>query len=110
MSEDLKNLKLYPYVFNFVTYFAMKLFNEGHTTVKIWFKKTDIFEYDLVFVPIPIDFKTHIVSSSIEETSHWILAVIDIPKKEIAPMIQKALRDLANSLILSLKSLHLGIF
>ena len=53
-------------------------------SVKNWLKKIDLFDYGLVFLPIPISCRVNsqMVSKN-SETNHWILAVIDIQQKEI---------------------------
>ena len=53
-------------------------------SVKNWLKKIDLFDYELIFLPIPISCRVNsqMVSKN-SETNHWILAVIDIQQKEI---------------------------
>ena len=85
-SKELLNLKIYPHhVSNLLTYFSQKLFNKGYGEVKNWLRRIDLFDYGLVFLPIPISCKddSQMVSKNKDETNHWILAVIDTQKKEI---------------------------
>ncbi|NXG42227.1 SENP2 protease, partial [Psilopogon haemacephalus] len=61
----------YPSVHAFSTFFYTKLLSGGHTAVRRWTKGVDIFQKDLLLVPIHL-------------TVHWALVVIDLRKKTIS--------------------------
>ncbi|KAG0412905.1 hypothetical protein HPB47_009950 [Ixodes persulcatus] len=48
-----------------------KVAAEGHSVVRRWSRKMDLFSYDIVLVPLHF-------------TMHWRLATIDFRKKHIA--------------------------
>ena len=54
----------------FTTFFYPKLKETGHSSVKRWTKKVDIFSYSLLLVPVHLGM-------------HWCLAVIDMKNKTI---------------------------
>lgn len=66
-SEKDSNL---PKVHIFNTFFYPKIMKVGHSGVKRWTRKIDIFSYDLILIPIHLGM-------------HWCLAVIDFKNKEI---------------------------
>ena len=57
-------------VYAFTTFFYPKLKENGHSSVKRWTKKVDIFSYALVMVPVHLGM-------------HWCLATIDNQRKVI---------------------------
>uniref|UniRef100_A0A8D2MIW7 Ubiquitin-like protease family profile domain-containing protein n=1 Tax=Zonotrichia albicollis TaxID=44394 RepID=A0A8D2MIW7_ZONAL len=60
----------YPAVYAFNTFFYSKLSSTSHKGVKKWTKDVDIFEHDVIFVPIHLRI-------------HWTLLVIDLREKTI---------------------------
>lgn len=69
LMERSKN-ENYPSVYAFNTFFYPKLMNHGHSALKRWTRKEDIFSYDLLLVPVHMGM-------------HWCLAVIDFRHKKI---------------------------
>jgi len=59
-----------PKVFTFSTFFFESLRNGGHDRVKRWTRGKDIFQYDMILVPL--NFKTE---------HHWALFLIDLSAK-----------------------------
>ena len=57
-------------VYAFTTFFYPKLKEGGHSSVKRWTKKVDIFSYSILLVPVHLGM-------------HWCLATIDTEKKTI---------------------------
>lgn len=66
-SENNKDLAK-VHVFN--TFFYPKIMKMGHSGVKRWTRKVDIFSMDLILIPVHLGM-------------HWCLAVIDFRNKEI---------------------------
>ncbi|NXD28990.1 SENP2 protease, partial [Spelaeornis formosus] len=62
--------KGYPAVYAFNTFFYSKLNSASHRGVKKWTKGVDIFEHDVILVPVHL-------------TVHWSLLVVDLRKKTI---------------------------
>ncbi|XP_069733511.1 sentrin-specific protease 2-like [Phaenicophaeus curvirostris] len=60
----------YPAVHGFSTFFYLKLTSGGYAAVKRWTRDVNLFEHDIVFVPVYM-------------TYHFTLAVIDMRKKTI---------------------------
>ncbi|NXN20329.1 SENP2 protease, partial [Indicator maculatus] len=60
----------YPSVHAFSTFFYPKLVSGGHAAVRRWTKDMDIFQKDIILVPIHLGV-------------HWALVVIDVRKKAI---------------------------
>lgn len=60
----------YPTVYAFNTFFYTKLLNSGHSALKRWTRKVDIFAYDMLLIPVHMGM-------------HWCLAVIDFRHKKI---------------------------
>ena len=67
-SEKDKNL---PKVHVFNTFFYPKIMKSGHAGVKRWTRKINIFEMDVILVPVHLGM-------------HWCLAVIDFKNKQLA--------------------------
>ncbi|KYN07269.1 PREDICTED: sentrin-specific protease 1-like [Cyphomyrmex costatus] len=61
----------YPKVHAMNTFFYPKLLSGGHSSLKRWTRKVDIFAQDLVVVPIHLDI-------------HWCMSIIDFRNKSIA--------------------------
>jgi sentrin-specific protease 1 len=64
------NCKKYPSVYAMNTFFYPKLCSSGHSCLKRWTRKVDIFAKDLIVVPIHLGV-------------HWCLAIIDFRNKSI---------------------------
>ncbi|KYN19909.1 PREDICTED: sentrin-specific protease 1-like [Trachymyrmex cornetzi] len=60
----------YPKVHAMNTFFYPKLLSGGHSSLKRWTRKVDIFAQDLVVVPIHLDI-------------HWCMSIIDFRNKSI---------------------------
>ncbi|XP_046367154.2 sentrin-specific protease 1-like [Haliotis rufescens] len=60
-----------PKVYAFNTFFYSKLMNGGHSAVRRWTRKIDIFSHDYLLVPVHLGV-------------HWCMAVIDIKKKKVS--------------------------
>ncbi|NXU68572.1 SENP2 protease, partial [Horornis vulcanius] len=60
----------YPAVYAFNTFFYVKLSSTSHREVKRWTQGVNIFEHDIIFVPIHL-------------RAHWTLLVVDLRKKTI---------------------------
>jgi len=63
--------KKFPLVYAFSTFFYPKLMDSGHSGVKRWTKKVDLFSHSLILIPVHLGM-------------HWCLAVIDLEKKAIS--------------------------
>ena len=63
MKEAYRREKL-PTVYAMSTYFFRRLMENGPSAVKRWLKNVDIFDYDLILVPI-------------HQEEHWCLATVD---------------------------------
>ena len=61
-KEEMVNAKE-PTMYAITTYFFEKIKKDGISSVNKWFKKINIFDYDLVILPVNV------------ENSHWGLAV-----------------------------------
>lgn len=66
-SEENKDL---PKIHVFNTFFYPKIMKMGHSGVKRWTRKVDIFLMDLILIPVHLGM-------------HWCLAVVDFKDKEI---------------------------
>ncbi|XP_023789215.1 sentrin-specific protease 2 isoform X2 [Cyanistes caeruleus] len=60
----------YPAVYAFNTFFYSKLSSASHKGVKKWTKGVDIFEHDVILVPVHL-------------RTHWTLLVVDLREKTI---------------------------
>ncbi|XP_072200714.1 sentrin-specific protease 2 [Excalfactoria chinensis] len=60
----------YPTVFAFSTFFYPKLLSEGYRAVRRWTRNMNLFNQDIILVPIHL-------------RSHWTLVVVDVRKKTI---------------------------
>jgi len=60
----------FPSCFAFNTFFYPKVMKDGHTGVKRWTRRKDVFSYELIFIPVHLGV-------------HWCLAVIDFKNKRI---------------------------
>ncbi|XP_043549328.1 sentrin-specific protease 2-like isoform X1 [Chiloscyllium plagiosum] len=69
LMERSKDASL-PKVYAFSTFFYLKLHTGGYQTVKQWTKGIDLFEKDLILVPVHLGV-------------HWCLTVADLRKKTI---------------------------
>ncbi|CAG2190668.1 SENP1 [Mytilus edulis] len=58
----------YPKCYAFNTFFYPKIMSGGHSTVRRWTKKVDIFSYDYLIVPVHLGM-------------HWCLCIVDFKKK-----------------------------
>ncbi|XP_056007511.1 sentrin-specific protease 1-like isoform X2 [Ostrea edulis] len=59
-----------PKVYAFNTFFYPKVMSQGHSSVKRWTRRVDIFSKDYILIPVHLGM-------------HWCLAVIDFKKKMI---------------------------
>lgn len=60
----------WPKVYAMQTFFYPKLVDQGYNSLKRWTRKVDIFDHDLILVPVHLG-------------AHWCLATIDFKKKGI---------------------------
>ncbi|XP_017773058.1 PREDICTED: sentrin-specific protease-like [Nicrophorus vespilloides] len=60
----------FPSAFAFNTFFYPKLLKDGHSSIRRWTRKVDVFSHDLICVPIHM-------------SMHWCMAVIDFRSKFI---------------------------
>jgi len=60
----------WPKVYAMNTFFYPKLMQQGHSALKRWTRKVDIFGHDLIVVPVHLGM-------------HWCLATIDLAKKAV---------------------------
>ncbi|XP_071454063.1 uncharacterized protein [Hetaerina americana] len=60
----------YPSVYCFNTFFYPKLNSSGYSSIRRWTKKVDIFQKDMLIVPLHLEI-------------HWALAVVDFRQKTI---------------------------
>ena len=65
----------WPNVYATNTFFYPKIMQQGHSAVKRWTRKVDIFDHGLMLVPVHLGM-------------HWCLATVDFEKKGNAPLIQ----------------------
>lgn len=70
IKERSENNKDLPKVHVFNTFFYPKIMKVGHSGVKRWTRKVDIFSFDLLLIPVHLGM-------------HWCLAVIDLKHKQI---------------------------
>jgi sentrin-specific protease 1 len=59
-----------PKVHAFTTFFYPKLLKDGYAALRRWTRKTDVFSFDLILVPIHLGL-------------HWTLAVVDFSCREV---------------------------
>lgn len=64
------NLPKFPKVYAMNTFFYPKLVKDGHSSVRRWTRKVDIFAHDIIVVPIHL-------------RMHWCMAIIDFRNQEI---------------------------
>lgn len=64
------NSDKYPKVHAMNTFFYPKLLSGGHSSLRRWTRKVDIFAQDLVIVPVHLDI-------------HWCMSIIDFREKSI---------------------------
>ncbi|KAL5007258.1 hypothetical protein ScPMuIL_016064 [Solemya velum] len=57
-----------PKVYAFNTFFCPKIMKEGHSSVRRWTRRVDIFSYNYLLIPVHLGM-------------HWCLAVVDFGKK-----------------------------
>ncbi|XP_071581648.1 sentrin-specific protease-like [Temnothorax nylanderi] len=60
----------YPKVHAMNTYFYSKLLSGGHSSLKRWTRKVDIFAHDLIIIPIHLNV-------------HWCMSIVDFRDKTI---------------------------
>lgn len=70
IMERSKQKSSFPKVYAFNTFFYPKLMNGGHSGLKRWTKKVDVFSYDIILVPVHLGM-------------HWCMAVVDFRRKEV---------------------------
>jgi sentrin-specific protease 1 len=70
INSNNKNEILLPSVYAFSTFFYLKLLKDGFSSIKRWTRKINIFDYDLIIIPIHLG-------------AHWTLSIIDMNCKEI---------------------------
>ncbi|XP_070609222.1 sentrin-specific protease 2 isoform X1 [Erythrolamprus reginae] len=63
-------IQRFPVLYAFSTFFYSKLSSMGYNAVKRWTKEVDLFQHDIILVPIHIRL-------------HWALVVIDLRRKTI---------------------------
>ncbi|XP_032081853.1 sentrin-specific protease 2 [Thamnophis elegans] len=63
-------MQRFPALYAFSTFFYSKLSSMGYNAVKRWTKEVDLFQHDIILVPIHIRL-------------HWALVVIDLRRKTI---------------------------
>ncbi|KAG8135847.1 putative Sentrin-specific protease 2 protein [Naja naja] len=69
--NDVRNkMPGFPVLYVFSTFFYSKLSSMGYNAVKRWTKEVDLFQHDIILVPIHIRL-------------HWALVVIDLRRKTI---------------------------
>ena len=68
--ERSKKMDNWPKVYAFNTFFYPKITEKGHSAVKRWTRKVDIFSHDLLLVPVHLGM-------------HWCLATVDLREKRI---------------------------
>ncbi|XP_059615590.1 sentrin-specific protease-like [Phlebotomus argentipes] len=69
-ERSTKGVKL-PKVYAMNTFFAVRLLQAGHSGVKRWTRKVDIFEHDVIPVPVHVS------------NVHWCMAIIHLKNKTI---------------------------
>lgn len=60
----------FPKAYAFNTFFYPKLIKDGHSSLRRWTRKVDIFSYDVIAVPIHLGM-------------HWCMSIIDLRTKTI---------------------------
>jgi sentrin-specific protease 1 len=70
LLKDRGTQEEYPSVHVFNTFFYPKLMSGGHSALKRWTKKIDIFSVDYILIPVHLGM-------------HWCLSVVDMTKKEV---------------------------
>jgi len=60
----------WPKVYATNTFFYPKLMQSGHSALKRWTRKIDIFSYDLILIPVHLGM-------------HWCLATVDLKQKAV---------------------------
>lgn len=60
----------WPKVYAFNTFFYPRLMDKGHSALKRWTRKMDLFSFDLILIPVHLGM-------------HWCLAVIDLSHKAV---------------------------
>lgn len=71
LSERSQNRAQFPKVYTMNTFFIPTLMSRGHSGVKRWTRKTDIFSYDLIPVPVHVG------------GIHWCMAMIRMKERII---------------------------
>lgn len=61
----------YKKVYAFNTFFYPKLRESGHSSIRRWTRKVDIFSFDYLLIPVHLG-------------NHWCLAIIDFPDRTIS--------------------------
>ncbi|XP_051568345.1 sentrin-specific protease 2-like isoform X1 [Myxocyprinus asiaticus] len=79
-------------VYSFSTFLFPKLHSGGHTAVRRWTKAVDLFQYDIILVPLHLGV-------------HWSLAVVDFKSKSVRSYDSMGQRhdDICNMILLYLK-------
>ncbi|XP_021426849.2 sentrin-specific protease 2 isoform X1 [Oncorhynchus mykiss] len=82
-------------VYSFSTFFFPKLHGGGHSAVKRWTKAVDLFQYDIILVPLHLGV-------------HWSLAVINFNSRTVRSYDSMGQRhdDICNLLLLYLREEH----
>ncbi|CAH1390774.1 unnamed protein product [Nezara viridula] len=70
LEDRAQKTERYPPIHTFSTFFYAGLQSRGHAGMKRWTKKVNIFEKQLIIIPIHLHM-------------HWCLIVVDLMKKEI---------------------------
>ncbi|XP_037915051.1 sentrin-specific protease 1-like [Hermetia illucens] len=58
-----------PKVFAMNTFFATRLLNVGYQSIKRWTRSVNIFDYDILLIPVHVN------------QNHWAISIIDFPNK-----------------------------
>ncbi|KAL1124088.1 hypothetical protein AAG570_001858, partial [Ranatra chinensis] len=70
LMERAKENPHLPKVYAFNTFFYPKLVKQGHSSLRRWTRKVDIFSHDLIVVPVHLQM-------------HWCMAIIDLKERSI---------------------------
>jgi len=70
VSRSSAKVNGWPRVYATNTFFYPKLMQQGHSALKRWTRKVDIFSFDLILVPVHLGM-------------HWCLATIDLKRKGV---------------------------
>lgn len=70
LLKERGKLENYPNVYTFNTFFYPRLLSGGHSALKRWTRKVDIFSFDIIIVPVHLGV-------------HWCMAAIDFCNKTI---------------------------